>query len=742
MGEARLSPGYVAWYLPCQETLVQVLFTTPIGQEHHVLEWLDGQGLLTDITYTEQWQGRLPTWPGADTPEELQTHFIVARQGNYTTSWIMAIRAWDAWMAQQACKSAQEQQQAEGRRCRLVLRLADALSDYPEPDRFMDRLWVAAGEYGLVSIHWWSPRFEARRVIDAQGPRWERPARPNAMEIDCAHAGSALQYSDRQAEVMPGRARWRLCVPVNERQKIAGAGVLSFTADRRFTIEESDAFEQCAGFLERALRGMDERVALDQHTSLREDELRHSLNALRLEVERTKRNEAIQAALFQIARLASEQAHSRNFNERVHGILRDLIRVDTLAILLTDQEQEANTGDLSLVYLRERALAEGGQDIPQLEQKELLNSRSSLSMALANQVTQRMAPIMARDPRKGSDAESWMAAPLLDEGKPIGALVLRASEGYGYRPEDLDVLTLCAQQVGHAISRQRAVALLEARVAERTYELRQQQALAERQALHDPLTELPNRRHLEQRLHKALDDVSAGKPLVLMFLDLDHFKSVNDRLGHAAGDTVLVEASKRMIKGLRPSDFVARLAGDEFIVLIQPAGDDETAQKMADRLVASLSQPMSVHNNQVAKVGCSIGWTKVVCAEGLTPETLLEKADQAMYAAKRGGRGRAIAFDLNSDCMVDLPISGEIETLNSMEQAGTCQEQSGKLSDQENLTLTGKTNKSRTASKKKARTRKSGAGENKEQINNSKSRKPRSRKNIGLIRPNEEPETR
>lgn len=658
MGEARLSPGHVAWCLPCQETLVQVLFTVAPGQEHKVLEWLDGQGLLSDITYSPQWSGRLGRWKGALTDEELQVRFIVARQENYSTAWTMAFRAWEAWMARQSRKSAQAQRQAEGMRCRLVLRLSDALSDYPDPDRFMDRLWVAAGEYGLVSIHWWSPRFEARRIIDAQGSRWERPARPNAMEIDCAHAGCALQYSDRQAEVMPGRTRWRLCVPVNERHKIAGAGVLSFTADRRFTMEESDAFEQCAGFLERALRSLDERVALDRQTSLREEELHRSLNALRKEVERTKRNEAIQAALFQIARLASEQAHSRNFNERVYEILRDLIRVDTLAILLAEGQEDgpAQPEKLSLVYLREQELAEAGNDVPEERRKEIVDSRSRLAAALAHQTTQRRAPILARDPRKGESAESWMAAPLLDEGQPIGALCLRAGEGFGHRPEDLDVLTLCAQQVAHAISRQRAVALLEARVAERTYELKQQQAIAERQALHDPLTDLPNRRHLEQRLARALEEVNAGKPMVLMFLDLDHFKSVNDQYGHAAGDAVLIESGKRMIKGLRSSDFVARLAGDEFIVLIQPAGDDLAIQKVADRLCVSLSQPVILAGGREARVGCSIGWTRVVCAKTMTAETLLEKADQAMYAAKREGRGRAVAFDLEEGRVIANPV--------------------------------------------------------------------------------------
>jgi diguanylate cyclase (GGDEF)-like protein len=558
-------------------------------------------------------------------------------------------------MAQQAQDVAVAQQQAEGRRCRLVLRLADALSDQPDPDRLLDRLWTAAGEYGLVSIQWWSPRFEARRVVDAQGPRWERQARPNAMEIDCAQAGSALQYADRQAEVMPGRARWRLCIPVNEDQRIAAGGVLSFTADRRFTLEESDAFEQCAGFMERAMRNVDERIEQVQQVAQRESELKHSLEALVQEVERTRRNEALQTALFQIARLASDQAHAHNFNAKVHSILGGLMRVDTLAILLEDGDATSGAADspeddrLELAYLAD-GLPDNAAPLSAeaTEASEALQKHGRLATALAHQATRRRAPVLARDPRRGAAAGSWMAAPLLDEGRAIGALCLRASEGHSHGAEDLDILALCAQQVAHAINRQRAVALLEDRVALRTAELREQQAAAQRQALHDPLTDLPNRRHLEQHLEEALECARTGTPLVLMFLDLDHFKAVNDQFGHAAGDAVLVEASKRLAACLRPCDFVARLSGDEFIVLIQPADDNVGAQRVGDRLIKCVGQPITLEDGKQAQVGCSIGWTRV--AEGanvdeLTAAGLLARADQAMYTAKRSGRGKAISFE-------------------------------------------------------------------------------------------------
>ena len=640
-GAAKLNPGRVAWRLPCREAVVQVLLHTPEGQEGLALGWLDGQGLLAGLERGAAWTGENPYWDGAETNEDQQAHFLVARQGSIMTSWALAARSWDAWISLLGQEMAASQQQAEGRRCRLVLRLADALSDHPDPDRFLDRLWTAAGEYGLVSIQWWSPRFEARRLIDYRGPRWERPARPNAMEIDCAQAGSSLQYADRQAEVVPGRARWRLCVPVNEGQKIAGGGVISFTADRRFSLEESDAFEQCASFLERALRGVDERIAQAQHTSQRESELNHSLDALVQEMARTKKNELLQTSLFRIARLASDQAHADDFHAKVHAILGGLVRVDTLAVLL-DSPNDSDT-PLSLVYLEE---GDGsGRSDQGTPSDETERQYARLAAALASQATQRRAPVLARDPRRGAAAGSWMAAPLLDEGRAIGALCLRASEGHTHDADDLDALALCAQQVAHAINRQRAVALLEARVAERTAELRVQQAHAQRQALHDPLTDLPNRRHLEERLGKALESSRTGTPLVLMFLDLDRFKDVNDGYGHAAGDTVLVEVARRLANSLRPSDFVARLSGDEFVVLLQPAGDQNKSQQVAERLIHAVSQDIRLESGSLTNVGCSIGWTTVKRAEGLEAGVLLSRADQAMYSAKRNGRGRAVSFD-------------------------------------------------------------------------------------------------
>jgi diguanylate cyclase (GGDEF)-like protein len=160
-------------------------------------------------------------------------------------------------------------------------------------------------------------------------------------------------------------------------------------------------------------------------------------------------------------------------------------------------------------------------------------------------------------------------------------------------------------------------------------------ALAER-ATHDPLTGLPNRFLLEDRLHVALDRLARRPGSVALFgVDLDDFKSVNDRWGHAAGDLVLIEAGRRLQSVLRPEDSVARVGGDEFVLLCEGI-DRAAATELTTRLEASFREPFPV-DGEACTVGLSIG---VVVADGpgMTAERLLSAADEQMYLHKRRPR--------------------------------------------------------------------------------------------------------
>lgn len=163
-------------------------------------------------------------------------------------------------------------------------------------------------------------------------------------------------------------------------------------------------------------------------------------------------------------------------------------------------------------------------------------------------------------------------------------------------------------------------------------------------AHHDSLTGLPNRVLFRSDLERRLSTLPAGHSLVLMSLDLDNFKDVNDSLGHLMGDALLEAVSGRLRQCLRDSDLVARLGGDEFAVVFSgPASEIEARiSGIAQRIVYNISQPYMINGHSMS-VGVSIG-TVVAGTSGTDVETLVKRADLALYGAKDEGRGRSMTF--------------------------------------------------------------------------------------------------
>jgi diguanylate cyclase (GGDEF)-like protein len=159
------------------------------------------------------------------------------------------------------------------------------------------------------------------------------------------------------------------------------------------------------------------------------------------------------------------------------------------------------------------------------------------------------------------------------------------------------------------------------------------------QASHDSLTGLPNRAFFEGRLMRALRN--AGKldeRVAVLFLDSDRFKEINDNFGHAAGDAVLIAVATRVRAQLREEDLVARLGGDEFAVLLTPLHKTEDAERIADKIIASMEIPIQLPGSIQVLTSLSIG-IAVYPDHGVTPGALLDAADAAMYQAKRLSRG-------------------------------------------------------------------------------------------------------
>ena len=166
-------------------------------------------------------------------------------------------------------------------------------------------------------------------------------------------------------------------------------------------------------------------------------------------------------------------------------------------------------------------------------------------------------------------------------------------------------------------------------------------------ALHDPLTDLPNRMLLHDRLEMAVKKaVRPKKRFAVMFMDLDGFKLVNDRLGHAAGDEVLKATARILVEEVRVGDTVARLGGDEFVVILEPALNLSEVARIAKRIMAALQKPIEV-NGDTAEIGVSIG-VAFFPEHGESPIQLLEAADDAMYAAKAAGKNCFCVYEAST----------------------------------------------------------------------------------------------
>ena len=162
-------------------------------------------------------------------------------------------------------------------------------------------------------------------------------------------------------------------------------------------------------------------------------------------------------------------------------------------------------------------------------------------------------------------------------------------------------------------------------------------------AHHDGLTGLPNRASLMERLAVILAAAQRRKTAVaVMFVDLDHFKNVNDSLGHHVGDTLLKTVAARLRDALREADTVARLGGDEFLVVLPDLQDIDQAGPVAEKLLLAVSEPMVIDGHQVA-VSPSIG-VSLFPRDGTTPDDLIRHADAAMYSAKEHGRANCQFF--------------------------------------------------------------------------------------------------
>jgi len=243
-------------------------------------------------------------------------------------------------------------------------------------------------------------------------------------------------------------------------------------------------------------------------------------------------------------------------------------------------------------------------------------------------------------------AASSLAVVIDGKNRPFGVLDVHATEPHRFSAKDVPFVQAAANVLADAIERHAADQALRYRV------------------LHDSLTGLPNRLSFVDALGESLAKASvSGSPVGILFLDLDHFKLINDSLGHHAGDALLRAVAPRLRSHLRPGDVVARFGGDEFGILIDRLADEGEALAIADRVASAFAQPFSLDGVDHF-VSASIGVAVARASEEriANAELLIRDADAAMYRAKEGGRARCVLFDaeMRAGAMRRLEVEREL----------------------------------------------------------------------------------
>jgi diguanylate cyclase (GGDEF)-like protein len=230
-----------------------------------------------------------------------------------------------------------------------------------------------------------------------------------------------------------------------------------------------------------------------------------------------------------------------------------------------------------------------------------------------------------------------MVAPLRGESALIGSLLVgnRLTEGTTFSDDDLRLLETLANQA--------AVALENGQLEQSLAELSRLKEQLRYQAYHDPLTGLANRSLFVEQVDERIVAASAGRRPVVLFVDLDDFKVVNDTLGHVAGDRLLVAVADRVRGCVRTGDLAARLGGDEFAILLEDGGDLAEGIAVCRRILEALQAPLQIDGQELS-IRASVG-IAAARAESERADELLRNADVAMYTAKAAGKNGYAVFE-------------------------------------------------------------------------------------------------
>lgn len=261
---------------------------------------------------------------------------------------------------------------------------------------------------------------------------------------------------------------------------------------------------------------------------------------------------------------------------------------------------------------------------------------------------------------RSTGARSGAALPLLGRGKVAGVLLFLSTELDAFTPELVELLQRLAENVSFGIEN-----------FDRADERQRAEEQVKHLATHDGLTDLPNRVMFDEMLSFSIKTAQRHeRKAAVLFVDLDRFKIVNDSLGHAEGDRLLIEVADRLRDGVRASDVVARLGGDEFVVLLNEVANHQQATSIAHGLLSLLAKPLELRGLE-CRVTASIG-IAMFPDHGADEQTLMKHADMAMYLAKQGGKNDVRLFSNEIETQAVDQLAMEASLRRALDENELC----------------------------------------------------------------------
>jgi diguanylate cyclase (GGDEF)-like protein/PAS domain S-box-containing protein len=448
-------------------------------------------------------------------------------------------------------------------------------------------------------------RFDRGGTVSLSGA-WRMPGASGpdvgyVLDLELDSAVRRVLHGARPARVTPdgGAVAWpdlgeRVAAPVRVGASVWGAVVVIAPPGVAVPADAEERLERFADLVALAIGGAEARDAVARHV---------------------ERQEAL--------RVVSECALALGLHDalaEVAEIVADVLEVDLVGI----SELDAASGDLVLRAQSGAAGLEPGVRMP-LASPSLAGHAVAMKDAVLVEDFAADARFVRGAAATQAGARSGAAAPIAGPTGPWGAIGAYARETAAFGQDDLAFVAAAATIVAAAVERDRA------------------EDAMRHQALHDALTGIANRTLLLDRLRHALDRAGRTRRRVAVaFVDLDHFKHLNDTAGHEVGDRLLVACARRLVEAVRPGDTVARLGGDEFAVVCEDIAGEGEALALGERLLTAVSGPFALGDG--VAIGASVG--VALRSGGDDPSEALRDADTAMYRAKAAGRGRVELFDV------------------------------------------------------------------------------------------------